>query len=171
MNWDGAIKGVAIKLADKNLWRFHNQLSVDELIGEAYICYRVVKDRYQVENDKHFMALFKRVFTNHLHDLAMKASQRGFRGTKRWKGPEPESIEGEEAVERMPGDLNNDGFVKVLFLELPEELRELAVFLLTDVGAYIQKDGKRETTGARLRRFGFHEYMPEELKDFLTGGV
>lgn len=171
MNWDGVLKGAAVNIANKNLWRFHDQFSMDELIGEAYICYRTVQDRYQTENDKHFMGLFKRVFSNHLHDLARKVSQRGFRGTKRWNGPTPESIEGEESIENAYGDLDNDGFVRVLFSELPEELKELVIFLLTDVGVYIQKDGKRETTGARLRRLGFHQYMLDELKDSLSGGV
>ncbi len=64
------------KTAQQNRWRVQRFMDVDDLIQDGYFvwirCCRVYPD---VVDRPHMMALFKRAYTNHLHNLAKKRTR------------------------------------------------------------------------------------------------
>lgn len=79
------------KTAHKNYWRVQSWYDLDDLIQDGYMTWCMVADRYadsvrerckdQPENQRHdamvevMMSLFRRSYTNHIHDLASRRSR------------------------------------------------------------------------------------------------
>lgn len=64
-----------LKTARSNYWRVASYIDLDDLIQDGYLTYHRVVSRYsQTKSRAHIMALFKRVYHNHLHDLANERS-------------------------------------------------------------------------------------------------
>jgi hypothetical protein len=57
------------KTARENYWRVAAWISMDDLLQDGELCWAIVRRRYDA-TPPHLMALFKRTFINHLHDLA-----------------------------------------------------------------------------------------------------
>lgn len=67
---DGAIRWMK-RVARDQYWRVAPWISLDDLIQDGYLCWYIVRNKYpDVESHANRMALFKRVFNNHLHNLA-----------------------------------------------------------------------------------------------------
>jgi hypothetical protein len=58
------------KTAMKNYWRVALWISLDDLIQDGELCWMTARRRYSEANPAQLMALFKTIYTNHLHDLA-----------------------------------------------------------------------------------------------------
>lgn len=62
--------------AFRNYWRVARMYEPEDLIQDGYMIYAKCRQHYQssreVTERRHFMALFKTSFTNHIHDLAKK---------------------------------------------------------------------------------------------------
>lgn len=64
--------------ARREYWRVSRWMDLDDLIQDGFMCwYRVIRRYARVPHgsSKHRMALFKRVFTNHIHDLSKRRSR------------------------------------------------------------------------------------------------
>lgn len=67
---DGA-RGWLVKTATKNFWRVARWYDLDDLIQDGFVCYYKVMLKYPTAIDApHRMALFKRTYTNYIHDLS-----------------------------------------------------------------------------------------------------
>lgn len=67
----GEVEGAAANLCRKNLWRVAPLYEFDDLMQEARLKFLYVQLKYpRVIDPPHFMVLFLRSFTNHLHRLA-----------------------------------------------------------------------------------------------------
>lgn len=65
-----------IKQAIRNYWRIESCIGVDDLVQDAHMHYIRLAVRYPAVTDKpQVMALFKRTFVNHIHDLSKKKSK------------------------------------------------------------------------------------------------
>ena len=69
---DRGLKQYIYKQARKNLWRVAAFYELSDLIQDGFLAYAICRERYgyKVENQKHFMSLCQRVFSNHITDLA-----------------------------------------------------------------------------------------------------
>lgn len=127
----------------KNLWRVPNWYTLEDLIQEGYICYSNCNVKYGRELKlKHFMALVKVSFINHIHDLANLKTRNSFEIVV-----DPDSaaffrVEQEEAT------------FFTLLMQLPKELQELIHVLLNDaLEIPMQCSGRsKETTNDYLCR-------------------
>lgn len=64
--------------ARREHWRVSHWMDLDDLFQDGFMCwYRVIRryERVAHGSSKHRMALFKRVFMNHIHDLSKRRSR------------------------------------------------------------------------------------------------
>ena len=62
-----------VKFARKSMWRVAHWYELDDLINDGLMCWQIVVRRYpQVHERRHLMALFQRIYINHIHQLANK---------------------------------------------------------------------------------------------------
>lgn len=80
IGFKGIIEGWTVKQVDKNLWRFYPRYDREDLMQEGRLSYWIAVRRYARGEDgtlikpRHFVALYKRIFTNRLNKLARGAS-------------------------------------------------------------------------------------------------
>lgn len=73
---DQSARGWMFKKARSSLWRMKDTMDLDELLQEGWLCWIKVGRKYpHITHAPHLMELFKTTFTNHIHDLAEKASR------------------------------------------------------------------------------------------------
>lgn len=148
----GVISSWASAYAAKNAWRVEPLMGYDDLMQDAFLVFIKIRDRYpEVTEAKHFMALFKSAFRNHIIDL----------GVKRTRHKEVSASE-ETTLEEM---LVDDNAVTLGFLDSTIDVEEsrgpvrAVLMALRDLyyanqplpRLYVQ-DGFRETTDSYLRR-------------------
>lgn len=171
MEWKGVVEGLAVNMAKRNVWRFHGQLTIDDLVQEAYLIYDKVRKKYETQNDRHFIALFKRVLSGKFHDLAKgcsRISKLHAAEDQGWDRP---------MVPREPvGELDNGGAMMVLLKEMPDELKGLLAALLSDLDDFVEvpllsRGGlrKRETTRGRSKRL-FTSCSECDLRSYFVWG-
>lgn len=140
---DAGIKGWIINTSKKNLWRVPSWYDLDDLIQDGYICYASCNLRYKaVKEQRHFMALVKVTFINHIHDLSKVRTRL------------PEEALPPEAM-AFQGVVQSEAPFFTLVKQLPGELVALIEHLLSDKPkpAYKQfPDHTRETTNQYLCR-------------------
>lgn len=138
--WKGPLEGYVVNYITRNLWRVAATQERDDLMNEAYLIFMRCCERYpDMDTPQHFMALFKRCWSNHFTDLANADTQ--------VRGHEvpmlaPRDDEGSQIRVLEPlGELENAGvlacvvrqapnevlLVLQLFLSAPQELVELAL--------------------------------------------
>jgi hypothetical protein len=70
---DKGVRGWIYTTAKENYWRVNDFYELDDLIQDGYLKYEYIRIRYpNAKNQKHLMGLFKRAYTNHIHDLSRK---------------------------------------------------------------------------------------------------
>lgn len=77
--WEGPIEAWAIGYALTNVWRVQPEHDVDDIMQEARILFLRCRELYwpNVQEPKHFMALFKMAFTNKIINLSNRRTRRG----------------------------------------------------------------------------------------------
>lgn len=140
---DAGLRGWIVNTAKKNLWRVPSRYDLSDLIQDGYLCYCICNLRYRhVKEQRHFMALVKRTFINHIHDLATERT----RLIETLVVPDSPSL-----VQVEPGD----ALFNVLLNQLPAELKQLLVTLIRDsknIPMLRSEDGTRETRNQYLCR-------------------
>jgi hypothetical protein len=69
--WNGACSGFAYNFSRQNLWRCFPDYDLEDLVGEAQIKFCECRNRYpNVEEPKHFFALFKISFIRRINTIA-----------------------------------------------------------------------------------------------------
>lgn len=141
---DAGLRGWIVNYARKNYWRVPNYYSLDDLIQEGYVCYAKCNLRYRhVREQRHFMALVKRTFANHIHDLAAERTAK------------PPEILAEPDSPSLIQVEYSDALIYTLLNQLPAELKRLIHVLLTDsrnIPMLRFEDGTRETRNEYLCR-------------------
>lgn len=127
--------------ARRNLWRVSAWYDYDDLVQDGYVCFqkcvnhygRLQRKRRPKKNDRrNFMALVKRTFENHIHDLATAHNDQRVEktvsafisndiiSTEAW-------LERHGSVEEALGD------VTTLVRNAPREIKKLIELLASDV--------------------------------------
>lgn len=125
---DRGMKLWLITHAKKNYWKVSGHMDLDDLIQEGFICYAKCNQKYPMGLEpRHFMALVKTTFENHIRTLSAARHKRVDWPMDQlidrdvdWKVPEIEIAEPEEQT------------FAVTLSQLPAELRKLITILMTD---------------------------------------
>jgi len=151
-NMDTGAKGWLLRTAHKHYWRVASWMEFEDLIQDGYLHYARIANKYrEVKDPPQIMALFKRTYINHLHDISKKRTKQIDVAIS--------SIVSDEHVtdffERNGGE--DDDFSNLL---LAPELVKATLFALSRPSAIKvlrsryrkYADGTRETTNERLCR-------------------
>lgn len=143
---DGAINWMK-RNAAKQYWRVAPWINLDDLIQDGYLCWFIVRSKYPyVESRANRMALFKRVFNNHLHNLA----------NAKTRHPEIAFAQAELDA-KLDGESCELAEMMTMIAEAPVKVRKLLKKLIADPtclrDTYRKDDGLiRETLNERLCR-------------------
>jgi DNA-directed RNA polymerase specialized sigma24 family protein len=69
-DWEGAVLGYAVNYLSRHAWRVTPQMDLDDLLQEAYILFAELIERYDYENPRHFMGMWRRCLHNWFVNLA-----------------------------------------------------------------------------------------------------
>lgn len=125
---DKGARGWVVNTAKKNYWRVCDFYELDDLVQDGFLKYEYIRERYpNVQDKKHLMGLFKRAYTNHIHDLARKKLR--FRSEH--------ILETDMHSNRPLTELESEAVVthpntSVAIAMLPAEVRRLFNAMLTD---------------------------------------
>lgn len=72
--WKGAFEGYATNFVTRNGWKVARVMDREDAMQEAHLVFLRCVSRYQVEDPKHFMALYKRMLSTHFIDAAKASS-------------------------------------------------------------------------------------------------
>ena len=74
---DQGLRRWMFQTASRHLWRMPSWYELDDLLQDGFIAFLICKARYgeRVQNKKHFMALYKRVYMSIIHGMASKRSR------------------------------------------------------------------------------------------------
>lgn len=137
--FEGPIEGYVVNSMRTNYFRVEATMTREDYMQEAHLVFLQVRKHYQgkVSEPKHFMALFKRAWSNRLADLSTIDTRE-----RELFCADHSSYDGEpERQYEAAGDLDNDGqlvtlirqaprevaLVLNLFLSAPQEMLELAL--------------------------------------------
>lgn len=165
------------RTAAKHHWRVASFVDLDDLIQDGYLTYQRVLLKYpELRTRRQIMAMFKRIYHMHLHDLA------------NWRTKRPrEVLHSDLAVADADEDNTWDQLLAqfddelMLIVEAPERVRQALLAVMSEVGQKrmtseyrVRKDGTRETLNDRL--CSMLGYDPGEvdlvkpMRDYLRGG-
>lgn len=121
----GPVEGWATNYAAKNFWRVQASMEWDDLKQEAFLIFARCEAKYpQLDTPAHFMSLYKRAWINHLNDLATAD------GKLREAQPLVLERDGDEMITDPTGELDNDGYTKILIEQAPREVRMFLELIL-----------------------------------------
>lgn len=113
----GPIEGYVVNYLAANFWRVQASMTRPDCMQEAQLVFLRCKRNYEhdVDNPAHFMALFKRSWSNHFTDLAEKDT------AQRQCGQLPQDMEEPTGPEPV-GELENAGYLRVMVAQAPREV-------------------------------------------------
>lgn len=160
---DQGVQGWIFNTARENFWRVAEYYEFEDLLQDGGMIWAKIVRRYPgAENQKQFMALFKRAFTNHIHDLSKKAS--AIRYVR--EAEMPETFEG--LLEMSDPDQDPD--VLLLIRQLPPAIMRALRKMYAEGREHpfrLRLDGSRETTRERLCRLAGLDPAARDLRNAL----
>ena len=132
---DRGMKGWIVNYSRRNYWRVSSPcFDLEDLIQEGYICYCRCLDKYgHLLEQRHFMALLKITFMNHINQLS--EGKTSFYSPTRAKfadTPISDYASGETALEDLAPMVPEESSFLTLVNQLPAELKDLVKTLLND---------------------------------------
>lgn len=170
LKFKGPIEGYVVNYLRVNMWRVEGIEERDDLLQEAELIFLKLKQKYQIENNAHMMALFKVSWENAFNKLANKRTrQRTYEG-----GP----VEEEDVSNPSAFDLN-EGHLLCLIDQAPEEVRSVLTFLmgapkelLDEVTKAWRSKGRRSAEGSKhlseLLGYSSDTDLIESVRDYLN---
>ncbi len=128
--YEGAIAGWVYNHLKKNYWRVASHHDFEDLLQDAYVKFLHCRSQYIVSTPSHFMALFKRAYTNHIHDLSVQCSTECDLTDIHCR---EDTFEYNEVLEGIVGDLTNEGEMMAKFKDVPPEVLEVMKILVDDM--------------------------------------
>lgn len=168
MEMDVGAKRWIEKTARANHWRVSRWIDFEDLVQDGYLWYYATVARYcyRPRTRAHVMALFKRTFTNYLHDLANY--KRRLIDVETAFSLIIEAEDKDNSLREGRVEVSDDGqaasemFLLAGLSTAPEPVQRLLTFAASDSGAKALREspyrhcacgcGARETTDQRLGR-------------------
>lgn len=148
--WEGVIEGWTKSYGKDQLWRVTPHHDLEDLVQYGFVIYLDCVRRYSdVEDVKHFMALYKRCFSNLIHDLSKTRS-----GEHNFKADNTERIvDLQEQTPKEIEEIDEQMFIS----EAPAYLKALAELVMEGDFDLLDpledlRSGWRENQHSRLRR-------------------
>ena len=125
--FEGPIMGYVANSLTGHVWKVAPLYDRDDLMQEAYLVFLRCASKYPaLDEGKHFMALFKTAWSNHMILLARKATKNRFTVSE----AQLDRDDGSEWRREAPGDLDNEGLLRTMVRQAPSEvLMVLNLFL------------------------------------------
>lgn len=143
--WDGLWQGWTAKYIRKHRAMADDTDEFQDLMHDAYLIFRYVKATYPlVTEPKHLMALYQTALRNEFIDKSQKKRQKNALEVSL------EHVMGEDLklIDTL-GELNNEGYLKVLIDELPQEVKTLlSIFNDEAMLAKLRKEPTQTKLGA-----------------------
>jgi len=151
---DKGMRGWIVNHAKRNYWRVASWYDIEDLIQDGFVCYCKCLERYgHLLEQRHFMALVKITFINHIHDLSSQSSKNPSVHTAPISDVMRADCENvNEALDELAAPVPEEATFRVLLGQLPRELKELVNTLLNDVQLPEFERLPRETTNEWLCR-------------------
>lgn len=165
---DAGARAWLLKTAKLNFWRVDDWYEFDDLVQDGFVCWSRVIHKYEtrtgrVRSRRHLMGLFKRTYSNHIHDLSKGRTRQPEEVgvldvtmlTRRYQS---EPLDGSEyrAWDAMECEGDAHDYERMV-VEAPTILQKLLRVLLRDGpspamrAAYrVGRDAQRETVNERL---------------------
>lgn len=152
------------RIARENYWRVARWIDLDDLIQDGALHYQRIVIRYHnVRTPKHIMALYKRTFINHIHDLSKKRTKSI---KEKLACDEAKQFDADgnysdtELWHRLGGDSGQTelGALMASIARAPEPIKQVLQMLTTEQGRrylsrpYRLREAGRETRNERLCR-------------------
>lgn len=120
--WDNIWQRWTAKYIHKHRGMAEGSDDFQDLMHDAYLVFRYVRATYPLISDPpHLMALYKTALRNEFLDKYEKKRQKFIHEVSY---EESLGTEDKKIIDTL-GELNNEGYLKVLISELPHEVREL----------------------------------------------
>jgi len=154
--FEGPIEGWVKKYIGKNLWRVADYLDFEDLLQDAREYFFVCRNRYKVENARHFMSIFQRCMCNHFNNLATQRTR------------EQQTLADKKILADEVGCEN--AYELALLDAAPEHIKQL-IDALVKRGAHINR---RETTNTYWCRLigkdpeGVGANLREEVRNYFN---
>lgn len=148
------------RTAQKHFWRVASWYDLDDLVQDGYLCWAITRRTYSDLIDaaqiNHFMALFKRVYLNHITDLANKRTR---------QAPEVSLTiimnEDDEAESQFDPPVPEESTLAVTLAQAPKVVQNFLQAMDTERG--------RRAMQSRLRQTSTHLETPNERLCRLAG--
>lgn len=144
--FDGPIKGYLVNEMTRNLWRVSATMTEEDFLQEGYLVYMKCAKYYPDAEPKHFMSLYKTALERRIVDLANLDTRNRTASTTDETGTERD----------VAGDLENDGYLRVLVKQAPAEVVQVLTLFLNAPSELLQmamtswrRDGHLEAGGNR----------------------
>lgn len=174
---DAGLRGWLIITAQRNYWRVASYYEVDDLIADGFLIWAKCRKRYSnVTERRHFMALFKVAYTNHIIGLANKRT-RITGGIQEVRLSMLAENHGGDLLDMLVGGIDSDTVLGILVRQARFPVRAVLELLTTDAGASILTAHPRHKyeqdnnyicrlIGVSPRRYD----LPALVSSFLRGG-
>lgn len=143
----GPIEGYVVNHMAKNYWRVERSMSQLEVLQEAWLIFNKCSNHYAdtVTEPQHFMALFKTAWERRFTTLTLIDTKHRHASIN--------TDDGDAVDVETPGDLDNDGYLRVMISQAPREVSMvLSLFLnapveLLDLAVAAWKDNGKRCAG------------------------
>lgn len=121
----GKIEGWTVNYLKREFWRVEAIMEWQDVLQEAYIVFMRCAAKYpHMDTPQHFMALYKRAWTNEFNDLSSEATK------LRALVPDVREVDSEETPMEAAGELENEGYLRILVSQAPDEVRSVLCLML-----------------------------------------
>jgi hypothetical protein len=179
---DSGLEKWLYKTARKNYWRVAAYYELEDLVADGYLVYAECAQRYRdkVTEKRHFMALFRTCYLNHITDLANRRA-RDFRAQGSELTPDQMWVsesafeESEQFGDLLPPTLP-DAEIAVLLSQAQGPLQLVIKLFYTDAGIELLREvpqKPRESTNSYLCRLlgidAKENDLYESFRSFVSG--
>lgn len=174
--WEGVFERFTRAFVARNLWKLTRTCTFDDAMQEAQIVWLDCVRRYadKVDNAAWFMSLYRRSLETRIMDLATVDTRHRQYVLLNDLGDDEDAAPVPEAV----GELENEGYLRLLVAQAPSEIRAVLVLLLnapTEIATLVTDAwsgrGKSRSTGSKVlcRMLGIPERatLLEEVREYL----
>lgn len=174
--FDQGLQGWLVDYARKNHWKVQAWIGLDDLIQEGMVAYCICKMRYaeRVENKKHFMSLFKRIFSGMIIDMAKRRTNLADLGLAEVcisQITRPEAADQDQyALELLGGGVAGDAEMEMTIAKASAEVR--ALINLIQSGRLATLDNGRLANGhfgPKMLRNGMRRETTNEFYNRMLG--
>lgn len=137
---DEGLKRWIYRTAHRNYWRVSRWYDLDDLIQDGFLCYQKCAHKYRrlqrkrkprKDDRRNFMALVKRAYENHIHDLASKRTVQKEYAVSRLL-PISTDLHHDQWLEQYGGHTEPAEFL-LYFNELQPKVRKVLIEAFRDV--------------------------------------